>query len=107
MDLHKIFTHTIASRAMRKNILKILVNFKIICGEFEILYLLQGSEGLNPSEITYTLNYQPAATSRIVNSLNQRGLVEYNHDQDDRRQVSINLSEQGKFLIETIKETIS
>jgi len=104
MNLHEIFTHTIASRAMRKDFVKSLLVYELIYGEFEILYLLSGSEALKPSEITYALNCQAAATSRIVKSLSQRGLVTYDHNQDDRRAVSISISEQGNALIETIKD---
>ena len=104
MNLHEIFTHTIASRAMRKDFVKSLLVYELIYGEFEILYLLSGSEALKPSEITYAVNCQAAATSRIVKSLSQRGFIDYNHDQDDRRAVSVSLSEQGKVLIETIKD---
>lgn len=103
MNLHEIFTHTIASRAMRKDFVKSLLVYELIYGEFEILYLLYGSEALKPSEITYALNCQPAATSRIIKSLLQRKFVEYDHDQDDRRALSVSLSKQGKVVIETIK----
>ncbi|MDH3609791.1 MAG: MarR family transcriptional regulator [Gammaproteobacteria bacterium] len=104
MNLHEIFTHTIASRGMRKVFVKSLLVYELIYGEFEILYLLSGSEALKPSEITYALNCQPAATSRIVKSLLQRNFVEYDQNQDDHRAVTVSLNEQGKMLIETIKD---
>lgn len=107
MDLNEIFTHTIASRAMRKDFAKLLTSFEIIYGEFEILFLLLSNNALNPTEITYTLNCQPAATSRIIKSLHHREFIEYENKVDDRRQVLVSLSKQGKFLIETIKESVS
>lgn len=104
MNLHEIFTHTIVSRAMRKDFVKSLQIYELIYGEFELLYLLSGSGSLKPSEITYALNSQPASTSRIVKSLLQRDFVEYDHNEDDRRAVTVSLSEHGKELIETIKD---
>ncbi len=105
MNLHEIFTHTIASRAMRKDFIKSLLAFELIYGEFEILFLLSGNDALKPSEITYALSCQAASTSRLVKALSLRSLVDYDHNEDDRRAVTVSLSEQGKVLIEVIKDS--
>lgn len=103
MDLDAIFTHTISSRAMRKEFIKILTSHNVIYGEFEILYLLEGDETLNPTVITSRLNCQPAATSRLIKSLHQRNFVEYDHKVDDRRQVLVSLSAQGRVKMDDIR----
>lgn len=105
MDLNEIFTHTISSRAMRKEFIKILTAHSVIYGEFEILFLLHGKKSLNPTVITTSLNCQPAATSRLIKSLHQRNFVEYEHKADDRRQVLVSLSEQGASKMNDIRES--
>ncbi|MFK7815830.1 MAG: MarR family winged helix-turn-helix transcriptional regulator [Gammaproteobacteria bacterium] len=101
-DIENIYTQTIESRAFRKEFGKTLKSFKLIYGEFEILYLLLGKESLQPTAITALLNCQPAATSRIIRSLHQRNLLTYNHDLDDRRQVFVSLTASGLALIKSV-----
>ena len=105
MDLDEIFAHTVSSRAMRKEFIKILTIHDVMYGEFEILYLLQSNETLNPTTITNLLNCQPAATSRLIKSLHQRSFVDYEHKADDRRQVLVSLSEQGKSKVDGVRES--
>jgi len=102
VDLQEIFKQTIASRTLRKDFSKMLGKYELIYGEFEILYHLLSQASQQPSAITAFLNCQPAATSRIIKSLYQKELVEYDHDVDDRRQVYVSLSKKGQKLIETI-----
>jgi len=104
MDLQQIFSQTITARALRKDFSKTLGRFGLIYGEFEVLYLLLSDKSLQPSSITAHLQCQPAATSRIIKSLHQKELVEYNHDADDRRQVYVALSAEGKSLIGDLKK---
>lgn len=103
MDLQEIFNQTIASRALRKDFTKLLGTNELIYGEFEVLFLLLDAASLQPSSITSSLQCQPAATSRLIKSLHQRSFVEYDHDEEDRRQVYVSLTEQGKKLIDKIK----
>ncbi len=101
-DINNIYTQTVESRALRKEFGKMLRDFNLIYGEFEILYLLLSKESLQPTVITASLNCQPAATSRIIRSLHKRNLLSYTHDLDDRRQVFVSLTKPGLKLIESV-----
>ncbi len=106
MNLKNIFIRTIAARKEMKTFVKMLANHNLVYGEFEILYLLNDKETLQPTDITSILHCQPAAVSRIIKSLHLQNLVVYSHDADDRRQVFISLSTKGKNMLEKIKNSI-
>ena len=102
MNTPKIFKDTINNRKERKKLSKLLSELNLIYGEFEILYSLLSNQPLRPSEIGSHLFCEPAAVSRIIKSLSHKSLINYQHDDEDRRQIFISLTKLGETTISTV-----
>jgi DNA-binding MarR family transcriptional regulator len=102
MDIAEIFKSSIKTRKARKNLSQLLTAVDIIYGEFEILFLLLSEQPLRPSIIGTHLHCEPAAVSRIIKSLSQKNLIDYQHDNEDRRQIYVSLTKHGHSIIKNV-----
>lgn len=102
MNISDIFSNTIKTRHARKLFANTLSTENLIYGEFEILYLLLNEEPLQPSKIGAQLHCEPAAVSRIIKLLSEKELITYEHDDQDRRQIFVRLTKNGKSAINSI-----
>jgi DNA-binding MarR family transcriptional regulator len=67
--------------------------------QFMALALVEEAEGRAPATISFLasrLNLDPATVVRTVDSLENRALVERRRDTEDRRQVFVTLTEEGR-----------
>jgi MarR family transcriptional regulator for hemolysin len=67
-----------------------------------ILFLLSRQDGLTQGQIAEFLAKDKAAITRLLNALEQEGLVRRDHDQDDRRVVRSHLTLEGQSALNTI-----
>ena len=66
--------------------------------QFRALGFLQKHEGASLSDVADHIGLQPPTMSKMIDALVARGLVERNTDQEDRRRVTLALSDQGREL---------
>jgi DNA-binding MarR family transcriptional regulator len=66
------------------------------------LYVLAGGGTMTIADLADTLNRSPSATSRLVDGLERRRLLERRAELDDRRMRSVWLTERGRALIAVI-----
>ncbi|MGB5849157.1 MAG: MarR family transcriptional regulator [Ignavibacteriaceae bacterium] len=66
--------------------------------EFKCLRLLGTDESLNNTQISKRMNLSPSRLTRIIDGLVQKGYMLREIDQDDRRNMIVNLSRRGKIL---------
>ncbi|MCF7821033.1 MAG: MarR family transcriptional regulator [Mariprofundaceae bacterium] len=67
-----------------------------------ILFLLSRQDGLTQSQISQFLAKDKAAITRLLNALEKEGLIQRNHDKEDRRVVHSHLTPKGKRGVEEI-----
>ena len=69
-------------------------------GEGAVLICLQHSEGpIYPSTISEKVGLSRARVTNIINSLRQKGLVNLEQDETDRRKSIVTLTEKGEKLV--------
>jgi DNA-binding MarR family transcriptional regulator len=66
--------------------------------QFRALGFLQKHEGASLSDVANHIGLQPPTMSKMIDALVARGLVERNIDQEDRRRVTLTLSDKGRKL---------
>lgn len=66
------------------------------------LYAVGGTETLTIADLAEQIGRSPSATSRIVTSLEHRGLVDRTEEVADRRQRTLGLTQRGAALLATI-----
>jgi DNA-binding MarR family transcriptional regulator len=85
---------------------ELVIGFAVQLGELRLgftqlaaLYVLADSEAATVAELADALGRSPSATSRLVDGLVRRSLVERRIDGDDRRRRSVVLARRGKLLV--------
>ena len=68
--------------------------------QFNILYHLDQEQGLSINELSHHLFCDKSNTTRLVERMKQDGLVTRERDTEDRRYVSVRLTEEGAQLSE-------
>ena len=68
--------------------------------QFNILYHLDQQQGMSINELSRHLLCDKSNTTRLVERMKQEGLVTRERDTQDRRYVSVNLTEEGTRLRE-------
>ena len=66
------------------------------------LYAIGGTETLTVADLAEQIGRSPSATSRIVTSLERRGLLERAEEVADRRQRTLALTQRGVGLLSTV-----
>lgn len=74
----------------------------VTAGQAGILFLLKNSEGMNMSELGRVLEIDNSAITRLVDRLENQGLVRRSPREGDRRQYLIEITEKGRQDIEKI-----
>jgi MarR family transcriptional regulator, teicoplanin-associated locus regulator len=67
--------------------------------QYNILEYITVSQPVTPSEINECLNMSMPNTSRELNKLHEKNLIEKLNDSEDRRKLSIRLSQDGEALM--------
>ena len=66
--------------------------------EFKCLRLLGSDESLNNTQISKRMKLSPSRSTRIIDTLVQKGYMKREIEQSDRRNMSLFLSRRGKIL---------
>lgn len=79
-------------------------NSDISAVQFVTLALLSGEEALTIKRVAEVLGRSVSATSRLLDQLVTRGLVNRSEDPQDRRTKRVSLSESGQAFVQTIEQ---
>jgi DNA-binding MarR family transcriptional regulator len=79
---------------------RILRQYDLSTRQFSLLYHLDRDQGSNINELSRDLLCDKSNTTRLVERMKQGGLVTRQRDANDRRYVSVNLTEEGARLRE-------
>ena len=71
-----------------------------------VIFKLSCGDGITQDEIVNDLGIDKGAVARIIKSLIDKGLIEKNKDEVDKRCNRVFLTEKGKQAIEPIKKSI-
>lgn len=87
----------------------LVIGFAVQLGELNLgftqlaaMYAIGGTQMLTIADLAEQIGRSPSATSRIVGSLEKRGLVERAKEVTDRRQRTLGLTARGTTLLSTI-----
>jgi DNA-binding MarR family transcriptional regulator len=67
--------------------------------ELAALYATDGNETLTIADLAEAIGRSPSATSRVVTSLERRGLLRRREEVADRRQRTLEVTEEGRALL--------
>jgi len=70
----------------------------LLLAEFKCLRLFGSDDNLNNKEIAKRMNLSPSRLTRIIDGLVQKGYMQREIDQKDRRNMRVSLSRRGKSL---------
>ena len=88
---------------------ELVIGFAVQLGEMRLgftqlaaLYVLSDAQVLRIAELAEAIGRSPSATSRLVDGLARRSLVERTPDPADRRQRSVALTRRGRLLVAVV-----
>jgi DNA-binding MarR family transcriptional regulator len=95
-----------ASRVINAIIVKSLaaVDADLTVRQLRVLVILTGNAGASLSEVAEDLGVNPSNASRACEQLVRRGLVTREQHRDDRRRVVLDLSAQGRRMVEQVMD---
>ncbi len=101
--IHKLYQ--IAHKKLIKFIKEKLRPYDFNRGEFPLLFkLIKKGDGVTQKEICEMLFISKSTTSKVINSLVEKGYVRKEKDREDRRVTRIYLTEKEKEIEEIIEE---
>lgn len=77
---------------------------EVTLGQYRSLVVLAGSEPLRMSQLSHVCGLSPSSTTRLVERLERKGLVERRPATDSRRAVDLRLTAAGRNLVEVVME---
>lgn len=92
--------------AMGDAIDRALAPFDISAAQFVILVALATREGDSASGLCKGMSYDPGAMTRMIDRLEQKGLIRRTDDPDDRRRVGLELTAEGKAVYPRLKAAV-
>jgi len=98
---------TRSSNLLKKKLAIDLVDFDISPEQWAILTRVHGMEGSNQKNLAQTSSKDRAAVTRILNILEDKGLVERKHSSYDKREFLIYLTSDGHKMYKETSEIIS
>ena len=91
------------AHALRKAFDRIAVGLGVTRAQWKVLFRLTRQPGLRQVELADMLDIEPITLCRIVDRLEDSGLVERTRDPDDRRAWRLHVTEQAQPLIEKLQ----
>jgi DNA-binding MarR family transcriptional regulator len=79
-----------------------LANLGIGFSQLAALYAMDGTETLTVADLAEQIGRSPSATSRLVSTLERRGLVRRHEEVADRRQRTLEVTSDGRSLLARI-----
>jgi len=98
LELHNSFTFWLArlASAMRESLEKDLVDWDINWSQWLILNSLHQGEVTTPAQVASYIAADRSAVTRLLDRLENKSLVEREHDGLDRRSVKLHLTDRGR-----------
>ncbi|UCD20057.1 MAG: winged helix-turn-helix transcriptional regulator [candidate division WOR-3 bacterium] len=72
--------------------------------EYNCLIQFNDADTIGMKELAARLDITPAGVTRIVSSLDERGIVERRIDRKDRREINVVLTRKGKRIVQDIHQ---
>src|SRR6478672_12278832 len=92
------------AHALRKAFDRLAVGLGVTRAQWKVLFKLTRSPGLRQVELADILDLEPITLCRIVDRLEDSGLVERSRDPEDRRAWRLHVTERAQPLIEKLKD---
>lgn len=103
-DLAKQLIQTV--RLLKTNKPKFVVTDVMQGGTFILQYLLERNEAVLPNEISNEMKISTARIAAALNNLEQKQLINREIDKNDRRQILVTLTPEGKEMAEKQRQEI-
>jgi len=91
------------AHALRKAFDRLAVGLGVTRAQWKVLFKLTRSPGLRQVELADMLELEPITLCRIIDRLEEAGLVERVRDPEDRRAWRLHVTAQAQPLIEKLK----
>lgn len=91
------------AHALRKAFDRLAVGMGVTRAQWKVLFKLTRKPGLRQVELADMLELEPITLCRIVDRLEEGGLVERSRDPEDRRAWRLNVTPKAKPLIEKLQ----
>jgi DNA-binding MarR family transcriptional regulator len=91
------------AHALRKSFDRLAVGLGVTRAQWKVLFKLTRTPGLRQVELADMLELEPITLCRIIDRLEEAGLVERTRDPDDRRAWRLHVTAQAQPLIEKLK----
>ena len=91
------------AHALRKAFDRLAVGLGVTRAQWKVLFKLTRRPGLRQVELADLLDLEPITLCRIVDRLDEAGLVERSRDPDDRRAWRLNVTQKAQPLIEKLQ----
>ena len=91
------------AHALRKAFDRLAVGLGVTRAQWKVLFKLTRKPGLRQVELADLLDLEPITLCRIVDRLEESGLVERSRDPDDRRAWRLNVTQKAQPLIEKLQ----
>jgi DNA-binding MarR family transcriptional regulator len=91
------------AHALRKSFDRLAVGLGVTRAQWKVLFRLTRTPGLRQVELADMLELEPITLCRIVDRLEEAGLVERSRDPEDRRAWRLHVTAQAQPLIEKLK----
>jgi MarR family transcriptional regulator for hemolysin len=91
------------AHALRKGFDRLAVGLGVTRAQWKVLFKLARTPGLRQVELADMLDIEPITLCRIVDRLEEAGLVERSRDPEDRRAWRLHVTTKAQPLIEKLK----
>ena len=91
------------AHALRKAFDRLAVGMGVTRAQWKVLFKLTRTPGLRQVELADMLDLEPITLCRIVDRLEEAGLVERVRDPEDRRAWRLHVTAQGQPLVEKLR----
>jgi DNA-binding MarR family transcriptional regulator len=92
-------TQSRAFRALNNFLNTLLGQFDLSLSEWKLLGHLNEVKNMRPGEISGLLYIKQPVTTRLLKSLEKKGLLERRRSEQDNRQVSVGITRKGSLLV--------
>ena len=91
------------AHALRKAFDRLAVGLGVTRAQWKVLFKLTRSPGLRQVELADLLELEPITLCRIIDRLEDAGLVERTRDPDDRRAWRLHVTKEAQPLVEKLR----
>ncbi|WP_426344627.1 MarR family winged helix-turn-helix transcriptional regulator [Pseudoduganella sp. R-32] len=93
-----------AQKALEEELDARLAPFDITAAQYVVLSTLHGGRANIAAQICKELSYSPGAMTRMLNRLEQKGMIQKGPSAANRRTVQLELTEEGRRLFPSLLE---